>query len=1107
MSYNSTRKNVDNTVEYTHGGNTYTDHKNEWIEGTTAVYDVDKWYESNGYQETADGNSASLRWSSRIYLPDEDITGDKVTYTDTLTAAGGDNYNTPLEGMHYTTPAQLKDIEVWTTTKDNQAGDTLTRGTDFDIYDMSVDPGTKITNYDDTETHITNFKIVFTDEGLRKLNTKKGGSVNLRYHTTASYEDQQAKTNRRFSNRGEIPGHHKDATFDHYKNLTLEKLSSATGPDTQNLGGYYNYGKNGIVVDKEDGVIYYRVTFYVPADWNRDTAVELTDTFPAGLTYKDGSVSARFYSNDDDIRTQDGLTATASKPEDAGNGQTKVKFTVNGFQPGNTYLIYYQATFDKDSFWTNGDAKQKEYENKIEWNGHEDTTKTTVEKDSKVLKKDGAVIQETDANGTITGKGYITYHLTVNPGAADLDTKKDTLTLTDTIGQDQSRESKLYIDTDTIKVYQYDPSMPNNMGSELNSSRYTYQYDEKTQKLTLTIPDQLACVVSYRYNFEAGKNDETITNNAELSGDVTNTVSNTSKVEGSTSKATTNQNELIVYKVDSKDDKVRLKGVTFELYEYAGKREGATEDWDVNWNKVTFTDPDGNSKVTTKVTDENGEITFTTIDDGLKTNTVYKLVETSVGDNKGYSVSDKAMYFIFPGKIGDNESPTLNQITAYIQTQYGVGYIAGADNITLANGIITYYFKDEQKNSIQVNKVWLNADGKDMNDPSLKATVRLMRKYQTEKTVTTLLPKVDVTVHIKNTRGENVDKTVPVLKDNADAVIFVTGNNSNGTLCYPDATGGKDENNELSKATMDHGGWASQEYYIPVGSQSASGAEFTIVGNDIGWNWMGQISLTASPSITRTTTGTVDVKERAKDANGNEIPDQVLTSATNWSYMWTDLPADNNGKQVSYYLEEVSVDGFTTTITNNGGIQAGTILVTNKSRTQVKHVSFDFNKKWTNEAGATADWAKDITVTLSAAPTAGGDTKSTKFMIHQNKDGSFKATKVADSDVNGGITSYVLSGSQNEDGSYKLKFSDLPDGYTYSVTEDKVDGYNLPTYRNGTSAGQGETITNSPETPTYSLPATGGPGPIRYIGGGLLLMLLALLLIYKNTHERRKDLS
>lgn len=63
----------------------------------------------------------------------------------------------------------------------------------------------------------------------------------------------------------------------------------------------------------------------------------------------------------------------------------------------------------------------------------------------------------------------------------------------------------------------------------------------------------------------------------------------------------------------------------------------------------------------------------------------------------------------------------------------------------------------------------------------------------------------------------------------------------------------------------------------------------------------------------------------------------TLDGSLDWSYTFTDLPltgTDESGNAVTYYyyIEEVSVPNYDTSYDNNGGIQSGTITVTNKAK-------------------------------------------------------------------------------------------------------------------------------------------------------------------------------
>ena len=998
----------------------------------------------------------------------------------------------------------------------------MVKGTDYRVYDPT---GNDITD-SNSEDPITGFKIKFTDDGLAKVQGTK--QININYSSVADYESQDNKTTWNFKNTGSIPGYSHDGKWDHNKDYVINKMSSSVGPGFINYGsGNYNYKDTGIVVEKKDGIIYYAVVVKVPEGTTGD--MTLTDTFPSGLSYKKDSVSIAIYgSNDDATRNytdgQGVLGVTVSDPstvtdENGNTIGTSVKFSITGYRPGKSFILYYQAEVKDDGFWSIQTNTDKDYTNKIEWNTYHDSTTTHVEQNKNVIEKEGASKKNED------GTWNLTYHLKVNPTAEDLDPNSDQLTLTDTLTIPSDSDAKAYFDPSTIHVYQFDADMPYGMGSEISSSRYTYQYDEQTHKITVTIPDQLACVVTYQYNATVGINDTTISNTAELKGVANSSTKDDQKLTGSTSSATTSQNKMVVYKVDSNDDKIKLSGVTFKLEEYKGKSNNQEV-----WEQIEFKDSKGNSKGNSKTTDVNGQITFTTIDDGLKENTLYRIVETDVGNNPGYVLNTTPSYFIWKtnpleytksdGTKVTIDKPRIDHYANWFNDN-GLGWPNSVQQSEVylvdGQGSVNY---PNVKQAITVNKIWLNADNKDLNDSTKTATVALYRKYTQSYTETTQLETVNVRVHMKDISAANaghtdkdvIIKTIQVVKNNADAKVFIQGVSSLD-VAYQNSSGGT--GSTLDKGTLLHdNGWNEENvYYIPVGSISQDTDYYLISDNHNEWDpWNSHVTLYTTPSSTQTTSGTRDVDERAADASGKVYPEVTLTSSTNWSYLWTDLPDKNSaGNTYYYYVKETAVDGkesnlsdYDTTVTNNGGIEKGTITVTNKSKTQVQHAEFNFTKQWIGEDGKTisTDWPKDIAVTLTG--TSSGSTISDTFTIHRDENGSFTATKIPDKSTENGIATYSFAGSAG-DGGFKLKFSDLPyadasgNVYTYTLKEENVEGYSAQYYgAEGNSlvtSGivNGGIVKNVP-TSGYVLPSTGGHGTIAYVVSGALLMAGALLL-------------
>ena len=908
-------------------------------------------------------------------------------------------------------------------------------------------------------------------------------AINYRYNTRSSYEGQKGKSNWTFSNKGAIPGHEATADFNHSKDFVIDKMSSSTGPYFQDLGnGNFNYKDSDVTVDKKDGVIYYAVVLKVPQGTTGDMV--LTDTLPAGLTYKSDSAFIAIYgSNNDATRNySDGkgeLVVKASDPQKQSDGSSKVNFTVTGYRPGDAFILYYQATVEDEAYWKDQTKTDKDYSNKIEWKSYSDTTKTHVEQNKKVLDKTHQLKENAD------GTRQLIYYLKVNRAARDIDPDSDTLILTDTLKTDDSG-AKPYFDPTSIKVYQYDPDMANGVGAEIDHSRYTYQYNEGTHKLTIKIPDQLACVVSYQYNVTVGVNDTIVSNSAELTGVAGSSTSDVQKLTASSSSSTVQQNTLILYKVDSEDYRVKLSGVTFRVEEYS-KYENNQHIW------TTVNGKDGNP--VTKTTDQNGVIKFTTIDDNLKTNTLYRLVETDVGNNPGYAVSNTPYMFIWKDAITykDNsgndvtiKDPTKNDYWDHGILPSGATNI-DRDKVELLDGTGNVYYPNE-KNAVSVNKVWLNSDNKDLNDPSKKATVRLYRK-------TAIPDGYKVTVNVSFSGGTTLDPYVFYInKDSSEATIKLL---NVGPVTY--------------NGTMYNAVWSDKENAnlttIPINGITGD----TVLRFSTGW---GKNATSEVEAVYKKPDSVIYGNSQYIDSSGNVVgsktdADVVLSSDNEWHADWYGLDkTDSTGEKYYYYVEEDTVEGFTTTITNNG-INNGTITVVNKSDNKIEYSSFDFTKQWENP-DKTTDWKQDITVTLTGKTSS--STISNKFTIRRNENGSFTATRAPNGN-SPEITTYSFAGAE-KDGAYQFKFDNLPQKdesgnvYQYTMTEDTVKGY-TPGYVNAdgtTSAGvagisTGGVIKNTPSKGGAVLPFTGGSGTGGYLLAGLaLIAAAAALYLYRRRH-------
>ena len=97
-------------------------------------------------------------------------------------------------------------------------------------------------------------------------------------------------------------------------------------------------------------------------------------------------------------------------------------------------------------------------------------------------------------------------------------------------------------------------------------------------------------------------------------------------------------------------------------------------------------------------------------------------------------------------------------------------------------------------------------------------------------------------------------------------------------------------------------------------------------------------------------------------ADGKKQGDAVeLNDANKWTTTWTDLDQKANGKDIIYTVEEVKVDGYTTTVDDS---DKGNILLTNTYKPEVTEVAGA--KTWNDKDNQDGKRPDSITVNLLA---------------------------------------------------------------------------------------------------------------------------------------------
>lgn len=632
------------------------------------------------------------------------------TYTDTIEQAVSEaGTSTPGEDSHYAIASELQKQLEQLKISLSIDGNIQQLGYNNDYVNFNIKyydkDGNEISATDST-SKVRKFTISVTPkEGHKDIS---GTQIVLNYSTILGISEMNEGDTWKFTNNAAIPNHTAKADHNYTNDTPIEKQNGI------NHGGWMEYKDGAINVDYDDtnGILYYRLLIHTKATDNGEITV--TDTLPEGATLVENSVTGAFYGNAN-------WHPTTNYQGYDFNGSQKITYTVDGQKVtmkiaagyndkqmtqdsagGNTLEVMYQVSVKDDDFWKNMANSNKTYTNKVEWNGNSAEQTTTVDKEVEKVKKSAEQLK--DASGKLISA--VRYKVVINPAAEDLLKNEDWLTLTDTMTIPDKVDA--YLDLSQVKLYQYDASKEDNLGEEISADRYKVSYDQKTHQITVKIPDELACVLVYRYDIDAGNmNEPQLSNKVSLSGlyeDSTGT-----KIDTSSSSATVTQGKLTIYKVDSEDYKKLLSGAEFSLEYWDGTKE--------EWVK----------QAPELVTGDNGEITLDVASSDekyrLEKEKLYRLTETKAPD--GYKTTNKEYYFIYKGYQKNGE--VLSNDDAYKN--------AKAESSKIDKGNIDFYgriggimYVPNEYTRVSVKKVWVDNSNQTTDPISDSVKVKLYRQ-------------------------------------------------------------------------------------------------------------------------------------------------------------------------------------------------------------------------------------------------------------------------------------------------------------------------------------------------------------------------------------------
>lgn len=870
---------VSNTATIGKGDNNYSSGAEPNVEHRN--WNLSKQY--TGVESSDDKNY--YKWQSVVTLPDGAMRG--FIYTDTIEQAVSQaGTSMPGENSHYAIASdlqkQLEQLKISLSIDGNvQQFRYKNDYVDFNIKYYDKD-GNEI-SATDAQSEVRKFTISVTPkEGHKDIS---GIQIVLNYSTIVNIAQMNQGDTWKFTNSAEIPGHTAKADHSYTIENPIEKQNGI------NHDGWMEYKDGAINVDydKTNGILYYRLLIRTKASDNGE--ITLTDTLPEGATLVENSVTGAFYGNS-------GWHPTTNWQGYDFQGDQKVTYTVDGQKVkmkiaggynttkitqestgGNTLEVMYQISVKDDDFWKNLSNSDKTYTNKVEWNGNSTEQTTTVDRDVEKVQKSAEQLK--DENGKLLNA--VRYKVVINPAAEDLLKNKDWLTLTDTMTIPDKVDA--YLDLEQVKLYAYDASKEDNLGEEISSDRYQLSYDQKTHKMTVKVPDQLACVLVYRYDIDAGnKHEPQLNNKVSLSGQYEDSTG--TKIDTSSSSASVAKGKLTIYKVDSENYKKLLSGAEFSLEYWDGSK------WVTQSPKLT--------------TGDDGELTLdiASSDDEhkLEQEKLYRLIETKAPD--GYKVTNKEYYFIYKG----------TQKGGTILSDSEVYKKAKADSSGVQMGNINFYgriggimYIPNEYTRISVKKVWVDNSNQTTDPAAGSVKVKLYRQK-------TKLDGCRLKVNVTGT--DNITKTTSeVVTKDSSATIAIENTWWHEYKVYRDR-----------KLILEY----SLEY------SEGSPLEFSIdnISDDTMINIVcsnGNQYDTAAPTIKRCQKSSHYTAIGDKEAASDET---VLSAENNWTYSWDDLAKTDPDTSNPYYytIEETDAPKSSkVSYTNNDGIQTGEIIVTNKT--------------------------------------------------------------------------------------------------------------------------------------------------------------------------------
>ena len=664
-----------------------------------------------------------------------------------------------------------------------------------------------------------------------------------------------------------------------------------------------------------------------------DDTVTVTDTLPKGLKYEnfvganDTGWKRSYYvgfskstesgvdantslfplsgrsNTDDDSRQGKGYLTVSYTPYQKNQEQT-LTFTLTNLTEaqknnpdGYNIAIIFGVRVDDDR-WEDINFTQDTYTNTAKWNKEAEakTADVTVQRTNFGLWK--------TAQPSID-KNAATYTVEINKESKQWLSKSgselelhDTLTIPAKIDAEINRQSvKLekcvnnwqWVDVTTTDLRRFTLEPMQTDGTN------------KVYKMTFAVPDGCYYKLTYEYRFLVGDNsvgtqDFQISNKVDMFGHgETNKDYWYQYQQGGGTASQTNTNTLQLFKVERDKYNKTLPGATFKLSKWDGS------DWSTVKNDCTT---DAKGQILFRYTNSmNADVVK--VDRGV----LYMLEETA--EPEGYIRDSTPHYFLM---LAANQTKDDAAITTAMQ---GSGVAESQITFVAANQTEQMYVKNTAK-QITIRKLWLKDDGKLDTGPHDNITVKLTRydatgrKDESWSADITLSSDHSWTYIYPDTSKTPTDEP---LKDGYTYAVEEEKESvpSGYNVSYTDQNG-----NEK------HTGFTSGDTVVIKNMQKTNWLK-------VEKKWLAEDGETALKDADLPKSITVQLYKMNASGVGEKVVGKTLelNAGNYWKGQFTDLDPDAQ----YYVVEEVSVDGYTVSYTNDvkkPALPGATITVTNR---------------------------------------------------------------------------------------------------------------------------------------------------------------------------------